>query len=443
MEKKEAQTREILQESNERMKQMDARTMERFGTLEERLVKSMQESNSCHDAQMDIIHDKLNRLKANIERDIGEKVCANYATWEKDRADLHAEYMLATEDIKSKLKEVDKVQDKAKEMIGMVHEARNKYNSAIQETRELTDCMEATIKKSTGQIKEWEEQMQQNRQTLDQVGKINDLIQSVKARQNEMEQVKREATNLLMDINQNKAQWRPVSSLGPQVKDAHTKLKALQKQTTKLEHNLVQAYAYWKRQWTELDERITTHNKAPEDESHLQKIADRAIKATQVAREEQFEQRMDAKVLRTVEQFLAQQTEEVNEQLRNTGDQYTAEIKEFLESAAKIQHDELIACGMQQQEALENIAAQKVKAPVRQSTQPLLIEIGLVPAQVNIPTTDSQGILSHRSVDPPGNPVDTGNQSTNMQEDHRTPTTQPKWNPYRPTQLGADERNAV
>jgi hypothetical protein len=152
---------------------------------------------------------------------------------------------------------------------------------------------------------------------------------------------------------------------------------------------------------------------------------------------------MDAKVLQTVEQFLAQRTEEVNEQLRNTGDQYTAEIKEFLESAAKIQHDELIACGTQQQEALENIAAQKAKAPVRQSTQPLLIEIGLVPAQVNIPTTDSQGSLSRRSVDPPGDPVDTGNQSTNMQEDHRTPTTQPKRNPYRPTQLGADERNAV
>ena len=189
MEQKDAQTRELIKDSNERTARMEARTMERFKSLEDRLVNSMQESNKSHAARMDNIHDELQRLKADMERDIDEKVNIKYANWEQARADSQAEYLLAKEEVTSKMKEIEQVRDKAKEMVGFVHEARNKYNAAIQETKQRTDVLEATIKKSTGQFKAWEQQMQRNLRTLEQVGDINTLLQSVEARQTEMEQV--------------------------------------------------------------------------------------------------------------------------------------------------------------------------------------------------------------------------------------------------------------
>ena len=187
--------------------------------------------------------------------------------------------------------------------------------------------------------------MQRNLRTLDQVGDINTLLQSVEARQTEMEQVKRESAQMIMDINQKKDQWRTTTTLGPQVKDAHVKLKAIQKQTTKLKHDLVQAHTYWKRQWTQLDERVTASTRVMEDEARMRQIAEQIYSATRVEWDAQLDTRIDSTVKQKVDKALESKTAEVSEQFRSTGEQYTAEIKEFIEAAAKIQHDMLITCG--------------------------------------------------------------------------------------------------
>ena len=119
MERQDAQTRELIQGSDERMLQMEARTMARFASWEDRLVKSLQEYKQGHDARMDNIHDELQRLKADMERDIDEKVNIKYATWDQARADSQAEYLLAKEEVTSKMKEIEQVQDKAKEMLAL------------------------------------------------------------------------------------------------------------------------------------------------------------------------------------------------------------------------------------------------------------------------------------------------------------------------------------
>jgi hypothetical protein len=56
MEQREAQTRELIKDSNKRMERIETRTMERFEKLEDRIMVSMNASIKQHDARMDAIH---------------------------------------------------------------------------------------------------------------------------------------------------------------------------------------------------------------------------------------------------------------------------------------------------------------------------------------------------------------------------------------------------
>ena len=368
--------------------------------MEDSLAQSVADINARHGERMDSIQDDLKRIHDEMDSRIIEQLDAKYTKWENDRAEAHAEYMMAKEDITTKMQDIVQLRDKTKNLVSMVHEARNKYTLAAQEVKKHNEKFESTIKQNSDTIKKWDDQMQRNSHTLAQIGTVKSLLQSVEARQSDMEQVQREAKQLLHSMNQTKAQWKTVNNMSAQVKETQATLHTINEQLSKLENDLVQAHAFWKRQCKQLDDRLQVHEDGQMTDTHIRHIADQVITAYQSTKETKMENRIEETVQRRLQEVwhaLEKKTTEVQEELRSTSEQYTMELKDFIEAAAKLQHEELVKCGTEQQEELERFAAKQLPAKDTLKT-------GRIPEQVDIPTTDSQGGLSRRSVDPPATP---------------------------------------
>lgn len=162
--------------------------MDRFTQLEERLVKALQDLRESTDDRFSSMQTEIQNLKGELQKDISEQMNEKYTKLEGSVADTHAEFMAAKEDIKQQMKDLNKVQDKTKEMVHLVHEARNKYMLATQESMQQAQQLETTIQTHKTQMKEWESQMLQHAKILDQVGNVRQLLQSVEAHQTDMKQ---------------------------------------------------------------------------------------------------------------------------------------------------------------------------------------------------------------------------------------------------------------
>lgn len=124
----------LIQQSNNRMEQMEQWLMDRFTQLEERLVKALQDLRESTDDRFSAMQTEIQNLKEELQKDISEQMNEKYAKLEGSVANTHAEFMVAKVDIKQQMKDLNKVQDKTKEVVHLVHEARNKYMLAMQES---------------------------------------------------------------------------------------------------------------------------------------------------------------------------------------------------------------------------------------------------------------------------------------------------------------------
>ena len=176
--------------------------MARFSKLEERLVQTVHEFSMVTETRINTAHLELLCIKEDMNREIWDQVNTQYAQWEASLVDTHAKYMSVCKDITQKMQEMVKMHDKAKDMVRVAYEVRNKYNLAVQESSQNKQHLKTTIKHSNSKIEAWEEQMLRNGQILAQIGSINTLLQSVEARQTDMEQVKLEAKQMQTNINQ-------------------------------------------------------------------------------------------------------------------------------------------------------------------------------------------------------------------------------------------------
>ncbi|KAL3796861.1 hypothetical protein HJC23_008814, partial [Cyclotella cryptica] len=367
----------MIQQSNSRMEAMEERSIRRFERLESRLSSGLAETRASTDEQFQTIQRELRNMKGDIHKEIStrmEEVCNKM---EGSLASAQADLVTAQEDIQKKMEEVQQIHAKTKDIAKLAHEARNKYELAMKRSDIRVREMEETVQTHCTQIRQWGTQMQQHSNMMDQVGTVQQLLHSVEARQQEMEQMKQEINKVQTNINKASSQWKQISTLAAQSKENSGIQQALQKQTTKLENDVVQAHAYWKKQWNDLHKRMQKLETNKVDDLYIKQIAVATVNT---------------------------EAQSIKNQCETAADEYTKELKEYMERAAQVYHDDLVKCGMEQQTALEHLIqtwttqrnATKDPARLTKSREPCH-----VPEQVEINTNESQMGMSCRSIDPP------------------------------------------
>jgi hypothetical protein len=121
----------LLQESNpqanQRMEEMEKRSIARFENLEKKLVSVLTASNESTDGRFISVQNEIRALKGELHHDINERMDTAYVKLKGAVANTHAELLMATEDINKKMEEVKRVHEKANSVAKLAHEARNKY----------------------------------------------------------------------------------------------------------------------------------------------------------------------------------------------------------------------------------------------------------------------------------------------------------------------------
>jgi hypothetical protein len=234
--------------------------------------------------------------------------------------------------------------------------------------------------------------------------------------------------------------------MGPQIRDVPAKVATLQKQASKLENDLVQAHAYWKRQWGQLEEQIRMQEAS--NPMNIKALVTEAINNEEKRVQAKWEKQMDTKVSQMMEESsakLEQMMGHLTDDMAGTVKQYKDEIKGYMEEVAKVYQDDLVACCKQQQHKLRKQNQDSIKSQDDKVNEQPCPENLQVPTQVDIPTTASQMEMSRRSIDPPKHNVPIPRRSAlptidltnveNIQQIDHTPelqtTPQPdRWHQY-------------
>ena len=127
--------------------------------MEERLVKALQDSRDVTDKRFATVQEELQCIKGGIKREISIQVTKRYAQLEGSIADTHAKYMAAREDLSHQMKEIGQIHEKAKDMVHLAHEARNKYNIAIKDSSQTTQYLTELLKQTQDRLLAWDSQM--------------------------------------------------------------------------------------------------------------------------------------------------------------------------------------------------------------------------------------------------------------------------------------------
>jgi predicted nuclease with TOPRIM domain len=121
-------------------------------------------------------------------------------------------------------------------------------------------------------MKQWEAQMGRQDKVMVQMGNVRQLMTSIEERQREMDQARTEAKQLQQEIAKSAEKWGHSNRTTSQFNDIVKKQQSLLKQTTKLENDVVQANAYWKKQWGELKTRVNRCEEQWIDELYVKQI---------------------------------------------------------------------------------------------------------------------------------------------------------------------------
>ncbi|KAL3794067.1 hypothetical protein HJC23_008955 [Cyclotella cryptica] len=128
-------------------------------------------------------------------------------------------------------------------------------------------------------IRDWGSQMKKHAEMMDQVGTVRQLLQSVEARQQEVDQTKKDILHMQQQINKTTTQWKHLTTTASQSKENNMLQQTLQKQTTKLKQDVVQAHAYWKKQWAELNKRMHKYKSNRVDELYATQVTIATLQA--------------------------------------------------------------------------------------------------------------------------------------------------------------------
>jgi hypothetical protein len=203
-----------------------------------------------------------------------------------------------------------------------------------------------------------------------------------------------------LNIDKATSQWNNITSMAAQTKEHSVKQQTLHKQTTKLENDVVQAHAYWKKQWADLSKRLQKCENNRVDDLYIKQVTRATLNAEnqtirdtcETAVQEALHQQIDSRALAIKEDFVSQ------------AEAYTKELKEYMEKAAQVYQEELIQCGKEQQAAIQQLvqsSQQQQQGTHDPSTTTHTPAARQIPEHVDIPTNASQMGMSRKSVDPP------------------------------------------
>jgi len=406
-----AAIKQLIEQSNlqsKRMEAMEQRSIARSEQMEQRLIETVQASKDATDGRFHDVQNEIRALKGELHLDIKERMEAASTKLEGMIANSQADLMIATEEIKKKMAEIHQVHDKAKGIANLAHEARNKYQMAAQQSDQRINDIETTINTYQSQIKLWETQMGRHDELMAQVGNVKALMQSVEARQRDMDQAKKEITQLQQNIAQSASKWENTSKSATQMQEFNKQQQSLIKTTTKLENDVVQAHAYWKKQWGELKNRIQKCERQGVDDLYIKQIMVATLQQEDWHRGEKCHMEEKESVQRQMDDMLRTFEQRAND-MQGTMDKqvegYIKEVKEYVEKAAEVYQNDLLRCSEQQQAKLTQLIQDwEAKHTTQQQEQASSIKTpphNKVPEQVDITTNDSIMGMSRRSIDPP------------------------------------------
>ena len=188
--------------------------------------------------------------------------------------------------------------------------------------------------------------------------------------------------------------------MAAQSKENSAKQHTLQKQTSKLENDVVQAHSYWKKQWAELNKRLHKCETNRVDDLYVKQVTI----ATLNAENQTIRNICETAVQEAIQKQIAPHALAIKEDFASQAEEHTKELKEYMEKAAQVYQDELTQYGMKQQTALQQLVQswqQQQKGAQHTSTPIQTPEARQVPEIVDIHTTASQMGMSRKSVDPP------------------------------------------
>ena len=97
-------------------------------------MNTLKASTESTDVRFISVQNEIRALKGELHLDINKRMEAAYAKLEGAVAHTQGELLMATEDINKKMEEIKQVNEKASNVAKLAHEARNKYQLAIQES---------------------------------------------------------------------------------------------------------------------------------------------------------------------------------------------------------------------------------------------------------------------------------------------------------------------
>lgn len=115
---------------------------------------------------------------------------------------------------------------------------------------------------------------------------------------------------------------------------------------------MVQVHSYLKKQWGEIEQRIKQCEKQRVNKQYVKHLTLAAIKADDWHTREQCDMEVKVAVQCQVEQEiknLDHHTNDIKEAMTCQADQYMREIKEYMETAAKLFQEDLMKCSGTQQ----------------------------------------------------------------------------------------------